>query len=142
MAEAGATRYLRKTGWLKLYRSEARLRRARSANSISPASSACRCKPLDTAGAQALEPSLNAGVRACGVLAAGGEREQSAGGDAGLCRALCRARRRHAQRRRALAASRSGKRWRVETDEGGIDARRRRGRARAVGAGRAWSRSG
>ena len=81
------------------------------------------------AGARAVAQS---GVRACGVLAAGREREQSARRDARLCRALCRAGRRHAHRRRALAASRG------QSLAGGNQRRRDRcargrGRARAVG---------
>ena len=105
MAESGATHYLRKTGWLKVYRSERSFAALQPEFDLAaqfglPLASA---RHRGRAGAGAFAQS---GVRARGVLAAGGEREQSAGRDARLCRALCRARRRHAYRRRALAASR------------------------------------
>ena len=104
MAEAGALRYLRKTGWMKIYRSErafaALAPEFELAREFGIAAAAARC--ARRARARALAPS---GVRARGVLAAGGEPLRSAGGDARLCRALCRARRRHRCRRRALAAS-------------------------------------
>ena len=87
MAEAGATHYLRKTGWLKVYRSEQHFA-ALQPNSISPRKFGLPLQALDTDGAQALEPSLTPVFRACGVLAGGGEREQSARRDARLCRAL------------------------------------------------------
>ena len=58
MAEAGAAHYLRKTGWLKVYRSE------RAFAALQPefdlaAQFGLPLQALDTAGAQALEPSLN-----------------------------------------------------------------------------------
>src|SRR5450759_1866807 len=58
MAEAGGSHFLRKTGWLKVYRSE------RSFVALKPefelaAQFGLPLQALDTAGAQALEPSLN-----------------------------------------------------------------------------------
>ena len=44
MAEAGATHYLRKTGWLKIYRGEKSFRRLERPSSILPRNSACRCR--------------------------------------------------------------------------------------------------
>src|SRR5665811_2356657 len=58
MVESGAAHFLRKTGWLKIYRSE------RSFAALKPefelaAQFGLPLQALDTAGAQALEPSLN-----------------------------------------------------------------------------------
>jgi len=58
MAEAGATRYLRKTGWLKVYRGD------KSFGALAPefdlaGKFGLPLQALDTAGAQALEPFLN-----------------------------------------------------------------------------------
>ena len=89
--------YLRKNGWLKVYRSE-KSYQALARELDMAASLACRCNgstPRGGAGAGAVAQS---GVFACDVLAAGGEREQSARRDPGLRQALRRARRRHAQR--------------------------------------------
>ena len=58
MAEAGAAHYLRKTGWLKLYRSEARFAALQPEFDLA-AQFGLPLQALDTAGAQALEPSLN-----------------------------------------------------------------------------------
>ena len=66
-------------------------KRIRSGGAIRPAAASARYRRRAGAGAVA-----QSGVRACGVLAAGGEREQSAGRHARLCRALCRAGRRDA----------------------------------------------
>src|SRR5207344_2491564 len=57
LAEAGATKYLRKTGWLKVYRAE------KSFKSLAPefdlaAKFGLPLQSLDTAGALAIEPSL------------------------------------------------------------------------------------
>ena len=77
MAEAGATGYLRKTGWLKIYRREKSFA-ALAAEFDVAAKFGLPLQRLDTAGAQALEPSLNPVFAARGVLAEGGEHEQSA----------------------------------------------------------------
>ena len=55
------------------------------------------------------------------LVAGGGEPQQSADGDARLCGALSPRSAASCEGRRALAASR-GQRWRVDTDEGGVDA--------------------
>jgi D-lysine oxidase len=120
MAEAGATHYLRKTGWLKVYRGD------RSFAALSPefdlaAKFNLPLKVLDTAGAQALEPSLKpvfshavfwpeaasvssplgvTGAYAKRFIALGGI---SVSGD-------------------AQSLHRSTKNWRVETNEGALDA--------------------
>ncbi len=120
LAESGASHYLRKTGWLKVYRSE------RGFAALKPefdmaAQLGLPLQSLDTAGARALEPSLNpvfaravfwpqaASVsNPLGVTRAYVARFAALGGVtlAGDARSLHRA----------------GNRWRVETNEGGIDA--------------------
>ncbi len=120
MAESGATHFLRKTGWLKLYRS------VRSFAALKPefdlaAQFGLPLQALDTATAQALEPSLNpvfahavfwpqaASVsNPLGVTHAYAARFSALGGITlkGDARSLHRA----------------GHGWRVETNEGGIDA--------------------
>lgn len=57
MAESGATRYLRKSGWLKLYRSDASFKALRRELDAA-ANFGLPFEPLDVAGALALEPSL------------------------------------------------------------------------------------
>jgi Glycine/D-amino acid oxidases (deaminating) len=120
MAESGAAHYLRKTGWLKVYRSE------RSFAALKPefelaAQFGLPLQALDTAGAQALEPSLNP-VFAHAVY---WPEAASVSNPLGVTRA-------YAARFSALGGvtltgdarslHRSGQRWRVETNEGGIDA--------------------
>ena len=120
LAEAGGSRFLRKTGWLKVYRSE------RGFAALKPefdmaAQLGLPLQALDTEGARALEPSLNpvfaravfwpqaASVsNPLGVTRAYAARFSALGGVtlAGDARSLHRA----------------GSRWRVETNEGGIDA--------------------
>ena len=105
MAEAGATQYLRKTGWLKVYR--AKRASSRSAPEFELAAKfGLPLQALDTAGGAGARAVAQSGVRARGVLAGGGERQQSARRDARLCGAFCRARRRHPVRRCADAAPR------------------------------------
>jgi D-amino-acid dehydrogenase len=121
MAESGAGHFLRKTGWLKVYRG------ARAFAALQPefdlaAKFGLPLQALDTAAAQALEPSLKpvfehavfwpqaASVsNPLGVTRAYAARFAALGGVAlkGDARSL----------------HRSGSGWRVETDEGGIDAR-------------------
>ena len=105
MPEAGATRYLRKEGWLKLYRSEAAFAATARERELA-AEFGLPHEALDRDGALALEPALAPVFVNARALDEGRERHQSAGGDARLCRALHRARRRRAQRRCAHAASR------------------------------------
>src|SRR5437660_315029 len=58
MNEAGATRYLRKDGWLSIFRTEPGFRDFAPALELA-AELGLAFKVLDTAGARALEPSLN-----------------------------------------------------------------------------------
>jgi D-amino-acid dehydrogenase len=120
MAESGATQYLRKTGWLKLYRS------ARSFEALKPeldfaAEFGLPWRALDAAGAQALEPSLNPAFR----HAVFWPEAASVSNPYAITRA-------YAARFAALGGvtvngdarslHRSGQGWRVETREGGVDA--------------------
>ena len=120
MAETGATRYLRKTGWMKLYRSE------RAFSALTPEFELARefglpLHALDAAGAQALEPSLNPVFKHAVFW------PQAASLSDPL--AVTRA---YAARFAALGGvtvkgdarslHRVGSRWRVETNEGGVDA--------------------
>jgi D-amino-acid dehydrogenase len=120
LAEADATRYLRKTGWLKLYRSE------RGYQALQPefdlaAKFGLPLQRLDVDGARSLEPSLNP------VFAHAVFWPQAASVSDPL--AVTRA---YVARFAALGGvtvngdarslHRSGDRWRVETNEGGIDA--------------------
>jgi D-amino-acid dehydrogenase len=120
MAEAGATQYLRKTGWLKVYRGE------KSFAALAPefdlaAKFGLPLQTLDTTGARALEASLNP------VFAHAVFWPQAASVSNPL--AVTRA---YAARFAALGGvtlvgdarslHRAASRWRVETDEGAIDA--------------------
>ena len=120
MAEAGATHYLRKTGWLKVYRSERSFAGLRPEFELA-AQFGLPLQVLDPAGAQALEPSLNA-VFAHAVF---WPQAASLSNPLGLTRA-------YEARFRTLGGvtiagdarslHRVGDRWRVESNEGGIDA--------------------
>ncbi len=120
MAEAGATRYLRKTGWLKLYRS------ARAFAALAREFDLARefglpLEVLDAQGTQALEPSLNP-VFSNAVF---WPKAASLSDPLAVTRA-------YAARFRALGGvtlngdarslHRAGRGWRVETNEGGVDA--------------------
>lgn len=120
MAESNALKYLRKTGWLKIYRSE-RAFAALTREFDAAADFGLPLQALDTAGAQALEPSLSpvfahavfwpqaASINSpIGVTRAYAEQFVKRGGVVltGDARSL----------------HRSGNRWRVETDEGALDA--------------------
>ena len=120
LAEAGASHYLRKTGWLKVYRNE------RGFPVLKPEFDLATqfglpLQALDTAGALALEPSLNP-VFARAVF---WPQAASVSNPLGVTRA-------YAARFSALGGvtmsgdarslHRTGNRWRVETNEGGIDA--------------------
>ena len=120
MEEAGATRYLRKNGWLKLYRSE----RAFAALTLEfdlAREFGLPLEVLDTRGAQTLEPSLNS-VFSNAVF---WPKAASLSDPLAVTRA-------YAARFRALGGvtlngdarslHRAGRGWRVETNEGGVDA--------------------
>jgi D-amino-acid dehydrogenase len=120
LTEAGATHYLRKTGWLKVYRGNKSF--AALAREFDLAAKFdLPLQALDTSGGHALEPSLNpvfshavfwpqaASVsNPLGVTGAYGARFTALGGIilSGDARSL----------------HRTGNRWRVETDEGPLDA--------------------
>ncbi len=119
MAEAGASHYLRKTGWLKVYRGEKSFGALSSEFDLA-AKFGLPLQALDTAGALTLEPSLSpvfaravfwpqaASVsNPLGVTRAYAARFSALGGIAlvGDARSLHRA----------------GNKWRVETNEGVID---------------------
>jgi D-amino-acid dehydrogenase len=120
MAESGSAHYLRKTGWLKVYRSEQSFAALQGEFDLA-AQFGLPLQALDGAGAQALEPSLKP------VFAHAVYWPQAASVSNPL--ALTRA---YAARLRALGGvtlngdarslHRTGSRWRVETNEGGIDA--------------------
>jgi D-amino-acid dehydrogenase len=120
MAEAGAAQYLRKTGWLKVYRNAGSFAKLQPEFELA-AQFGLPLQTLDVAGAQALEPSLNA------VFARAVFWPQAASVSDPL--AVTRA---YAKRFAALGGvtiagdarslHRVGQRWRVESDEGGVDA--------------------
>ena len=122
MPESGATRYLRKDGWLKVYRTRGRLRRdragARSRRRIRPAVRGAR--PRRRARARA---GAGAAVRQCACT---GPSAASVTNPLAVTRA-------YVARFTALGGvmltgdartlHRANDRWRVETDEGPVDAR-------------------
>jgi len=120
MKEAGAAHYLRKTGWLKVFRNPRTFAGLQREFDVA-AEFDLPLKPLDTAGAQALEPSL-APVFLRAVF---WPEAASISNPLGVTRA-------YAARFRALGGvtvsgdartlHRKGQGWRVETDEGGLDA--------------------
>jgi D-amino-acid dehydrogenase len=120
MKEADATQYLRKTGWLKVFRKEKTFAGLQREFDVA-ANLGLPLQPLDTAGAQALEPSL-AGVFARAVF------WPAAASVSNPFRVTLA----YASRLRALGGvtvsgdarslHRKGQGWRVETDEGGVDA--------------------
>ena len=120
LAEAGAAYYLRKTGWLKVYRSEHSFRALQREFDLA-AQFGLPLQTMDTAAAQALEPSLKP-VFAHAVF---WPQAASVSNPLGVTRA-------YAARFTALGGitlngdarslHRAGQRWRVETNEGGIDA--------------------
>jgi D-amino-acid dehydrogenase len=121
MAEADATHYLRKNGWLKVYRSERSFAALRSEFDLA-AQFGLPLQALDTTGAQALEPLLNP-VFAHAVF---WPQAASVSNPLGVTRA-------YAARFGALGGitlkgdarslHRAGQGWRVETNEGRVDAR-------------------
>jgi D-amino-acid dehydrogenase len=118
--EAGASHFLRKTGWLKIFRNPSTFAGLRREFDIA-AEFGLPLQPLDTAGAQALEPSL-APVFPHAVF---WPEAASVSNPYGVTRA-------YAARFRALGGAtvmgdarslhRKGLGWRVETKEGGVDA--------------------
>ncbi len=120
MAEAGAMHYLRKTGWLKVYRDKKSFSALRPEFDLA-AKFGLPLQALDLAGAQALEPSLHP-VFADAVF---WPQAASVSNPLGVTRAYA-----------ALFATlggiilsgdarslhRNGNRWRVETNEGALDA--------------------
>ncbi|MGE0675675.1 MAG: NAD(P)/FAD-dependent oxidoreductase [Pseudolabrys sp.] len=119
LAEAGASRYLRKTGWLKLYRNEKTVRGLAREFEVAR-EFGLPLDVLDVAAARALEPSLNPVFERAvfwpqaasisnplGVTKAYLARFVALGGIVlnGDARTL----------------HRNGARWRVETDEGALD---------------------
>lgn len=119
MAEAGASHYLRKTGWLKVYRSEKSFDALSSEFDLA-AKFGLPLQSLDTAGALTLEPSLHP-VFARAVF---WPQAASVSNPLGVTRA-------YAARFSALGGvklvgdarslHRAGNKWRVETNEGAID---------------------
>lgn len=120
MGESGATRYLRKTGWMKLYRDEHAFEAMQLEFDLAK-EFGLPFDALDAAGAQKLEPSLNPVFKRAvfwpkaaslsdplAVTRAYAARFAKLGGVTvtGDARSL----------------HRSGDRWRVETNEGGVDA--------------------
>lgn len=121
MAESGATRYLRKTGWLKIYRNERSFAALRGELDLA-AQFGLPLQALDTAGVQTLEPAL----RPVFAHAVFWPQAASVSNPLGVTRA-------YAARFSALGGvmlvgdarslHRAGQGWRVETDEGPLDAR-------------------
>jgi len=120
MVGAGATHFLRKTGWLKVYRSERSFKALRREFDLA-ALFGLPLQALDTKATQALEPSLNP-VFPHAVF---WPQAASVSDPLGLTRA-------YAARFKVLGGvtlagdarslHRAGNGWRVETNEGGIDA--------------------
>lgn len=120
MVESGATRYLRKTGWMKLYR-EAKALQALQPEFDLAHEFGLPLEPLDASGARKLEPSLKPVFGAAVYWPAA----VSISNPLAVTRA-------YAARFNALGGvtltgdarslHRAGNRWRVETNEGGIDA--------------------
>jgi D-amino-acid dehydrogenase len=119
MQESGATPYLRKTGWMKLYRNERAFDALKLEFDLAQ-EFGLPLDALDAAGAQKLEPSLNPVFK----HAVFWPKAASLSNPLALTRA-------YAGRFAALGGvtvtgdarslHRSGDRWRVETDEGGVD---------------------
>jgi D-amino-acid dehydrogenase len=121
MQESGATRYLRKTGWLKLYRSESAVAGLKNEFDLAQ-EFGLPLEVLDAGGVKALEPSLNPVFERAVFWPAAA----SISNPLSVTRA-------YAARFGALGGitltgdarslHRSGAGWRVDTDEGALDAR-------------------
>lgn len=119
MLESGATKYLRKTGWLKLYRDEASFKSLQAEFELAK-EFGLPLETLDAGGVQTLEPSLRP-VFARGVF---WPKAASLSNPLAVTRA-------YAKRFSDLGGliltgdartlHRSGSGWRVETNEGGVD---------------------
>ena len=120
MAESDATQYLRKTGWMKLYRDERAFAALQGEFDLAK-EFGLPLDALDAAGAQQLEPSLNPVFKRAvfwpkaaslsdplAVTRAYAARFTKLGGVT--------------VRGDARSLHRNGNRWRVETNEGGVDA--------------------
>ncbi len=120
LKEAGGSQYLRKTGWLKVYRRQTTFKGLQREFDLA-ADMGLPLTPLDTKGAQALEPSL------LPVFAHAVFWPEAASVSNPFRVTLA-----YASRLRALGGvtvsgdartlHRKGNGWRVETDEGGVDA--------------------
>jgi D-lysine oxidase len=120
MAEADATQYLRKTGWLKLYRSERAFAALKREFDLAR-EFGLPLETLDAAGAQKLEPSLNR-VFAHAVF---WPKAASLSNPLAVTQAYAALFRRLGGvivSGDARSLHRAGHGWRVETNEGGIDA--------------------
>jgi D-amino-acid dehydrogenase len=120
MSETGAARYLRKTGWLKGYRSERAFETLQMEFDLA-GEFGIPLQPLDTGGVHALEPSLNP------VFAKAVFWPQAASISNPLAVTRAYAARFDALRGLTLTGDarslhRSNSLWRVETNEGGLDA--------------------
>jgi D-amino-acid dehydrogenase len=120
MADAGATHYLRKTGWLKVYRGEKSFLASKREFDLA-AKFGLPLRALDTAAAQVLEPSLQP-VFAHAVF---WPEAASVSNPLGVTRAYAArfiARGGIILSGDARSLHRTANRWRVETDEGALDA--------------------
>ena len=120
MAEADATQYLRKTGWMKLYRSEGAFA------ALKPEFDLARefglpLETLDAAGAQKLEPSLKP-VFAHAVFWPKAASLSNPLAVTQAYAALFRKLGGVVLNGDARSLHRAGRGWRVETNEGGVDA--------------------
>ncbi len=106
LAESGADRYLRREGWLRLYRTEGGFAALRLELDLAR-EFGIPFQPLDVDGARAARAGTPTGVPPCGALAGSRQPDQSARGDPRLCGAALGARRHIAHRRRPLAAPRT-----------------------------------
>src|SRR5450631_3786181 len=120
MAESGAAKYLRKTGWLKIYRGERAFKALQSEFDLA-AQFGLPLQVLDSAGALALEPALQP------IFGHAVFWPQAASVTNPLAVTRAYAARFTALRGIVLTGDarslhRAGKGWRVETNEGSIDA--------------------
>jgi len=121
MAESKAERYLRKTGWLKLYRTEAAFADTAPERKLA-AQLQLPHQVLDSAGARALEPALapafHCAIHWSGAASIGNPlavTQAYATRFVDLGGALCDG--------NARTLRRAGESWRVNTDRGEVDAR-------------------
>lgn len=121
MAESGAAKYLRKTGWLKLYRSNGAFERAQREFEYA-SRFGLTFRPMDVAATQALEPSLKPAFR----HAVHWPEAASVSNPRAVVQAYAA---RFAQlggvmlNGDARSLHRNGANWRVDTDAGALDAK-------------------